>query len=48
MHGGHPVSLQLVGDAFDEASVLAAMAHCERIGLTDIDLPDGYAPLLQG
>lgn len=30
---GLPVGLQLVGDAWDEATVLAAAAHLERIGL---------------
>lgn len=30
-----PIGLQLIGDAWDEASVIAAMAHCERIGMHD-------------
>ena len=30
---GLPVGLQLVGDAWDEATVLAAAAHLERLGL---------------
>lgn len=30
---GLPVGLQLVGDAWDEASVIAAMATCERLDL---------------
>ena len=30
---GLPVGLQLVGDAWDEATVLAAAAHLERIGV---------------
>jgi aspartyl-tRNA(Asn)/glutamyl-tRNA(Gln) amidotransferase subunit A len=30
---GMPVGLQLVGDAWDEATVLAASAHLERIGV---------------
>ena len=34
-----PVGLQLIGDAWDEASVIAAMAHCERAGLTDLPEP---------
>lgn len=33
---GLPVGLQLVGDAWDEASVIAAMAHTERMGLCDV------------
>ena len=36
---GLPVGLQFIGDAFDEASVFAAMAHCERIGLSAIPRP---------
>lgn len=44
---GLPIGLQLVGDAWDEASVIAAMAHCERIGLTDvIDRPAGFVRVL--
>ena len=30
---GLPVGLQLVGDAWDEATVLAATAHLERLGI---------------
>ena len=45
MHNGLPVGLQLMGDAWDEASVFAAMAHCERIGLTELEQPRGYEPL---
>jgi aspartyl-tRNA(Asn)/glutamyl-tRNA(Gln) amidotransferase subunit A len=37
--GELPVGLQFVGDAWDEASVLAAMAHCERAGIADIPEP---------
>lgn len=36
---GLPVGLQFVGDAWDEASVIAAMAHCERLGLCDLPAP---------
>lgn len=46
MHDGMPVGLQLMGDAWDEASVLAAMAHAERAGLTQIPAPPGFASLL--
>jgi len=35
MVDGLPVGLQVVGDAWDEASVFAVMAHAERMGLTD-------------
>ncbi len=41
-----PIGLQLIGDAWDEASVLAAMAHVERIGLADQPKPRGYFDLL--
>ncbi len=30
--GGLPIGLQLIGDAWDEATVLAALAHLERVG----------------
>lgn len=46
MDDGLPVALQLVGDAWDEASVLAAVAHLERIGITALDLPGGHRSLL--
>jgi aspartyl-tRNA(Asn)/glutamyl-tRNA(Gln) amidotransferase subunit A len=39
MRQGLPIGLQLIGDAWDEASVLAAMAHCERAGLTSLPEP---------
>lgn len=42
---GLPVGLQLMGDAWDEASVLAAAAHLERIGVSDLPAPQSYAPL---
>lgn len=38
---GLPVGLQLVGDAWDEASVLAGMAALEREGVTDLPTPPG-------
>jgi aspartyl-tRNA(Asn)/glutamyl-tRNA(Gln) amidotransferase subunit A len=31
--GGLPIGLQLVGDAWDEATALAACAHLERLGI---------------
>ncbi|MCA9492149.1 MAG: amidase [Myxococcales bacterium] len=43
---GLPVGLQFVGDAWDEASVLAAMAHCERLELGELGHPNGYVDLL--
>lgn len=42
---GLPVGLQLVGDAWDEASVIAALATLERLGLTDLGRPDGFVVL---
>jgi aspartyl-tRNA(Asn)/glutamyl-tRNA(Gln) amidotransferase subunit A len=30
---GLPVGLQLIGDAWDEATVIAGLAHLERIGV---------------
>jgi aspartyl-tRNA(Asn)/glutamyl-tRNA(Gln) amidotransferase subunit A len=39
MVGGLPCGLQFMGDAWDEASVFAAMAHCERTGVTSIPRP---------
>ena len=37
--GGLPVGLQIVGDAWDEASVLAVGAHLERIGAASVRRP---------
>jgi Asp-tRNA(Asn)/Glu-tRNA(Gln) amidotransferase A subunit family amidase len=34
-----PIGLQLIGDAFDEASVLAVAAHLERIGAARVERP---------
>lgn len=34
-----PIGLQLVGDAWDEATVLAASAHLERIGAARVERP---------
>lgn len=45
MSAGLPVGLQIIGDAWDEASVLAVMAHCERLGLCDLPRPPGWAPI---
>jgi aspartyl-tRNA(Asn)/glutamyl-tRNA(Gln) amidotransferase subunit A len=39
---GLPVGLQLMGDAWDEASVLAAMAHAERLGLCGLPRPSRF------
>ncbi len=37
-----PVGLQLMGDAWDEASVLAALAHLERTGIATVPVSSGY------
>ncbi len=37
---GHPVGLQLIGDAWDEATVLQAVAHLERVGAARVTRPD--------
>jgi aspartyl-tRNA(Asn)/glutamyl-tRNA(Gln) amidotransferase subunit A len=34
-----PIGFQLVGDAFDEATVLAATAHLERLGVARAERP---------
>jgi aspartyl-tRNA(Asn)/glutamyl-tRNA(Gln) amidotransferase subunit A len=34
-----PIALQLMGDAWDEATVLAASAHLERIGVARVERP---------
>lgn len=44
---GVPVGLQLVGDAFDEATVLSAMAHLERIGAAQVRRPTVSVDLLE-
>jgi Asp-tRNA(Asn)/Glu-tRNA(Gln) amidotransferase A subunit family amidase len=36
---GLPIGFQLVGDAWDEATVLAAMAHLERLGAAKAERP---------
>ena len=36
---GLPIGFQLVGDAWDEATVLAAMARLERIGVARVERP---------
>jgi aspartyl-tRNA(Asn)/glutamyl-tRNA(Gln) amidotransferase subunit A len=39
---GVAVGLQIVGDAWDEASVLAVLAHAERIGLASLPPPPSH------
>ena len=36
---GLPIGFQLVGDAWDEATVLAGMAHLERLGVAKAERP---------
>jgi aspartyl-tRNA(Asn)/glutamyl-tRNA(Gln) amidotransferase subunit A len=43
--GGLPVGLQIMGDAWDEASVLAVMAHLERIEVSAIPSPPARGEL---
>jgi len=43
---GLPVGLQLLGDAWDEASVLQALAHLERIGAARVTPAPAYQELL--
>ena len=46
MHEGLPIGLQVMGDAWDEASVIAVMTHCERLGLSGLPLPKSSSVLL--
>jgi len=43
---GLPIGLQLIGDAWDEASVLAAVAHLERLGVATVPRAPGAVDLL--
>ncbi len=42
---GLPQGLQIVGDAWDEASVLQTLAHLERLGISSVKPPPGFADL---
>lgn len=44
---GLPIGIQFVGDAWDEASVIAVMAHGERQGWTVLPAPPAFANLLR-
>jgi len=44
--GGLPIGLQIVGDAWDEAMVLAVLAHLERSGVASVRRPPGAIDLL--
>ena len=39
MHESLPIGLQILGDAWDEATVLATLAHLERIGVASARRP---------
>ncbi len=45
---GLPIGFQLVGDAWDEATVLAAAAHLERIGAAKAERPKVAVDVLGG
>lgn len=44
--GGLPIGLQIIGDAWDEATVLAVMAHLERAEIASARRPPGAIDLL--
>ncbi len=46
-HGGLPIGLQIIGDAWDEASVIAVMAEVERLGISRLQRPQGFLALHQ-
>ncbi len=48
--GAHnlPIGLQLIGDAWDEAGVLGALAHLERVGAASVEKPKAALDLLDG
>ena len=45
---GLPIGFQLVGDAWDEAAVLGAMAHLERLGVARVERPKIAVDVLEG
>jgi aspartyl-tRNA(Asn)/glutamyl-tRNA(Gln) amidotransferase subunit A len=44
--GGLPIGLQILGDAWDEATVLGVLAHLERIGASEVGRPPGTVDLI--
>jgi aspartyl-tRNA(Asn)/glutamyl-tRNA(Gln) amidotransferase subunit A len=46
MHEGLPIGLQILGDAWDEASVLAVMAHAERVGIASRSTSESWRDLI--
>lgn len=45
MHDGMPVGLQVMGDAWDEATVFAILAELERTGITAIPRPRAWSAM---
>lgn len=43
---GLPIGLQIVGDAWDEPTVLSVLAHLERMGVAQVKKPSGALDLL--
>jgi aspartyl-tRNA(Asn)/glutamyl-tRNA(Gln) amidotransferase subunit A len=43
---GLPIGLQIVGDAWDEPTILSVLAHLERIGIAEVKKPRGSFDLL--
>lgn len=46
LHDGLPIGLQIMADAWDEASVFAVMAACERAGISALPACPGFKSLL--
>lgn len=44
---GLPIGLQIIGDAWDEPTVLSVLAHLERIGIAEVKRPRGALDLLE-
>jgi aspartyl-tRNA(Asn)/glutamyl-tRNA(Gln) amidotransferase subunit A len=44
---GLPIGLQIIGDAWDEPTVLSVLAHLERIGIAEVKKPRGAFDLLE-
>ncbi len=44
---GVPLGVQLIGDAYDDATVLAGLAYLERIGRTEVRRPDQHVRVLK-
>ncbi len=44
---GLPIGLQIMGDAWDEPTVLSVLAHLERLGIAEVKKPRGAFDLLE-